>query len=147
MRDSGKTLTASEVGKQWFDRVWAERDRSAIFEFLSPNAKGFLEGGQRTEGPEPFAAFHDAMLAAFPDPQFRSLSQVAQGDEVFVHWEFSGTHEGDGLEMPATGEKITFSGMTRFIVREGKIIEGWDCWNHGGVMTALGAADEVIRAM
>ena len=147
MDDSRKQRTAEDVGREWFRRVWEERDRSAIFDYLGPDSKGHLEGGFETVGPEPFAEFHDKMLATFPDPKFTQLSLVAQGDEVFVHWQFSGRHEGGGLGMAATREEICFKGITRFRVEDGIIAEGWDCWNHGGVMARMGAPEEVVRAM
>ena len=146
MDKSKEVLSAGEIGKAWFERVWGERDRSAIYDFIPPDGVAYLEGGQKLVGPEPFAQFHDAMLSAFPDPQFRSLAVVAEGDQVCVHWEFTGSHRGDGLGMPASGEDIRFTGMTRLTVKDGQIVEGWDCWNHGAVMARMGAPDEVVRA-
>ena len=140
------TRTAGQIGREWFEKVWGENDRSAIYDFLSPDAKGHLEGGQTTIGPEPFAEFHQVMDATFKDRRLGILAVVEQGDQVCVHWEFTGTHSGDGLGMPPTSQEIKFTGMTRFVVEDDLIVEGWDCWNYGGTMARMGAADEVIRA-
>ena len=147
MQEEQKAPGAAEIGQLWFERVWGERDRSAIFDYIAPEGVAHLEGGRELTGPDAFAEFHDGMLSAFPGAQMELLGIVSQDDEVCVHWKFIGTHEGDGLGIPATGEPISFTGITRLVVKDGVIVEGWDTWNHGGVMARLGAPDEAIRSM
>ena len=145
MEHSTEAKTPGEVGREWFERVWGERNRSAIFDLMTDDAVGHLEGGAKTVGPESFAEFHDQLTATIPDSSLKIHGIIEQADQVCVHWEFNGTHTGEGMGLRATGEAISFCGMTWFIVCEGKIVEGWDRWNHGGVMAKLGAGDEVVR--
>jgi hypothetical protein len=44
---------------------------------------------------------------------------------------------GDGLSVPATGKPVRFRGITWMRFRGGKIAEGWDAWNAGGLMQQL----------
>ena len=37
----------------------------------------------------------------------------------------------------ATGKPVQMRGMTWLRVREGKIVESWDCWNLGALMQYL----------
>ena len=145
MDESIAARTPGEVGREWFEKVWGERNRSAIFGLLAADGVGHLEGGMETVGPEAFAQFHDQLTSAFPDSRLKIHRIVEQDNQVCVHWEFMGTHSGEGFGLAATGEEISFCGMTWFIVRGGMIVEGWDGWNHGGLMARLGAPDEVIR--
>jgi predicted ester cyclase len=62
---------------------------------------------------------------------------AAEGDEVAVRWAFTGTHQGDGLGFPATGRRVSCRGVTWIRFSGGKMVEGWDCWNQGGLIHSL----------
>src|SRR5262249_51971218 len=80
---------------------------------------------------------HAVFLSAFPDLQITVEGTVAEGDEVVVRWSVQATHVGDGLGLPATGRAVSFRGMTWIRYRNGKMIEGWDCWNQAGLIQSL----------
>jgi predicted ester cyclase len=61
-----------------------------------------------------------------------------------VHWACEGTHEGNGLGFPATGRKVSFRGMTWIRFSGDKMVEGWDCWNQGGLIESLRAPQEIV---
>jgi predicted ester cyclase len=48
-----------------------------------------------------------AMRAAFPDIVFSVQEQITEGDKVASRFEWSGTHKGDFLGVPATGGLCT----------------------------------------
>ncbi len=73
----------------------------------------------------------------FPDLHIEIEATLSQADQVVVRWTATATHTGDGLGMPATGEAITFQGMTWIRVRDGKMIEGWQRSNIPEVMRSL----------
>lgn len=117
------------IGVRWFQEVWQKRNAEAITNLLAPDAKGHLEGGQEIEGPAEFIKFHRELLAAMPDLNLEILRVLSDDTNVCVHWDVKGTHQGDGFGLKPTGKDIPFSGMSWFIVKDGRIIEGWDCWN------------------
>jgi predicted ester cyclase len=49
----------------------------------------------------------------------------------------SATHRGDGLSVPATGKPVRFRDITWMRFEGGKIAEGWDAWNAGGLVQQL----------
>ena len=49
----------------------------------------------------------------------------------------SATHKGDFFGITATNKRVTFSGMSFVTVRDGKITEGWDCWDYGALTATL----------
>lgn len=128
-----------QVVTQWFQRVWTERDESAIAQLMAPDARGELEGGQQITGPDQFREFHRTLLRVFPDIQVKVLDIVEEGEKAYVRWEARGTHRGDGMGVSATGRPHSFRGITWMVVRNGRIVDGGDSWNQGGLLTRMAA--------
>ena len=63
--------------------------------------------------------------AAFPDLVFEPVALVEEGDEVWVMVTISGTHQGEFLGVPATGNKVETTAVDRIRVRDGKVVEHW----------------------
>jgi predicted ester cyclase len=131
------TPIAKELATQWFQRVWQQGSREAIFDLMSPTATGVAEGGLKIQGPEEFARLHDQFFAAFPDLTLEILHSVGDDKEASVHWKVCGTQQGAFGPVPATREPVCFTGMTYLVVDNGRIVEGWDCWDQGSVIGAL----------
>jgi steroid delta-isomerase-like uncharacterized protein len=77
------------------------------------------------------------LVQAIPDLHFTLEDVLARGDEAVVRWLATGTHAGDGLGVPPSGRPVRLRGMTWLVFRDGKISEGWDCWDLGGLMKSL----------
>ena len=77
------------------------------------------------------------MVAAFPDLRVTVEEVICQGSAVAVRWIVTATHEGAGLELQPSGKEVRVRGMTCVHIRDGQIVEGWDCWNLGGLMQQL----------
>lgn len=130
-------MSPKEIAVQWFNEVWNNRNTAIIPELISPDARGHLEGGHEIVGPDQFIAFQSALLAAIPDVKVTVLNALSDGDDSCVLWQASGTHTGQGLGLAPSGKPVDFRGVTWFHVENGKIVEGWDCWNLGGLMNFL----------
>lgn len=130
-------ISPAAIGKRWFQEVWQQHNSVAIMALTSPDVKGHLEGGQEIEGPAEFIIFHQQLLAALPDLQLEVLHLLGDEQQVWVHWKATGTHTGQGLGTKATRRPLTFSGMSLFRVVNGRIVEGWDCWNQAQLLTQM----------
>ena len=130
-------ISPRAIGVRWFEEVWNARNTGAIREMMSPMAKAHLEGGMDICGPEAFMDFFQAFLLALPDLRLDLLKTVSDGEDVFVHWKARGTHAGAAFGFEPSGRGIEFSGITRMRVVDGRIIEGWDCWNQEGLFAVL----------
>lgn len=127
------------VARRWFEEVWNLRRTETIDELLTPDSVCHAEGGEM-RGPEAFkAASHTPFLAAMPDLHIEVEATVAEGDQVAVRWLATGTHTGDGFGLPPTGQPVQIRGVTWIRFENGKMMEGWDCWNVTGMMRTLGA--------
>ena len=75
---------------------------------------------------------------AFPDHTITVDDIIAQGDRVVTRWTVHGTHRGELMGIPPTGNEIQVSGITINRVRDGQIVEQWQCENMLGLMQQLG---------
>src|SRR3569833_3841363 len=59
------------------------------------------------------------MRSAFPDLDFAVQEQIAEGDKVASRFEWTGTHKGEFLGVPATGRQVRVWGMVIDRLEEG----------------------------
>ena len=65
---------------------------------------------------------------------------IGEGDKVLNRWRLEATHSGEFRGIPATGKRITVTGMGLFRFNEdGKVVESWDSMDQLGMMRLLGA--------
>ncbi len=138
------TRTPAEVGRLWFENVWDRRELHLIHELLAVDAVGHLEGGQDIVGPDAFVAFQKEFFQAIPDIRLQVVNLLADHDDVCIHWQAHGTHQGSGFGLEATGSPVAFRGVTWFRVQDGQIAEGWDFWNMDGLVKVM--AGETVLA-
>jgi predicted ester cyclase len=70
-------------------------------------------------GPEEIARYFEDAFAAIPDFHMEILAIAQQGEDVFVHWRLTGTHQGPLLGIEPTGRKLAIDGMDHFVMRDG----------------------------
>ena len=72
---------------------------------------------------------------ATPDVRMEVVDIAAEDDLVFVHWQATGTHEGQHQvnkhvrDIEPTGEEGTVSGIALYRIEGGKFVEGWNYHN------------------
>jgi steroid delta-isomerase-like uncharacterized protein len=76
-------------------------------------------------GQEGVKRYVAAYRFAFPDARFAVEDQIAEGDRVVSRWTARGTHRGEFLGIPPTGEEVTVTGIEFDHVVGGKIAESW----------------------
>jgi steroid delta-isomerase-like uncharacterized protein len=128
----------SALARRWFEEFWNCRRVEVVEELLAPDIRGLIEGGV-INGREGFRAACLSLLEALPDLRVDVDDCIAQDDRVAVRWTAAGTHTGTALGLVATGRPVSFRGMTWLIIRDGKIVEGWDAWNQGALVQSLQA--------
>lgn len=135
-----------QTSRRWFEEVWNDRNDKAAAGMMTPEAVGHSEAGEMV-GVDEFLAFRNQFLDAFPDLTFEVESVVAEGDEAAVRWVARGTHCGDSLGVPPCNKAVQIRGISwlRF-VEDGRMIEGWDAWNMGGLMRHLAEGPDEAEA-
>jgi steroid delta-isomerase-like uncharacterized protein len=74
----------------------------------------------------------------FPDVNFKIEKLVGDGDVVASHVTGHGTHTGQFLAFPASGNEATWRSLGFFRVRDGKIVEHWGLPDMLGLLIQIG---------
>ena len=126
------SATPESVAREWFAQVWNSGSESAIHALLAPEAS--MHGlptpdGKPLVGPAAFVPYWRKLRGAFPDIRIEVARCVCEGDMVAVHCRVVGKHQGPDLGIAATHRPIEMWGMGMARVRNGKIVEAWNCFD------------------
>jgi steroid delta-isomerase-like uncharacterized protein len=78
------------------------------------------------------------MRAGFPDLHFSVEEQIAEGEKVLTRFEWTGTHRGEFLGVPATGRSVKVWGMVIDRLQGGRIRDTRIIMDSLGLMIQLG---------
>lgn len=80
-----------------------------------------------------------ALRAAFPDLAVKIDDQIAEGEKVVTRKTFSGTHRGEFMGVPASGNRVVFEVIDILTVRDEKIREHRLQYDQLSLLKQLGA--------
>jgi len=106
---------------------------------MAENLMGYMEGVDVRTRAE-FLAERGRLLGAFPDLEIVVDDCIGDGAKTVARWHVTATHTGDTLGLRATNRKVAFRGMTWLEFQDGRIVQGWDSWNLGGLLQSLSVA-------
>jgi steroid delta-isomerase-like uncharacterized protein len=122
---------------RWFEEVWNKGRAGAIDEMILPHTR--VHGlSPQPLGPDQFKQFYAGFRQAFPDITITVDGMVAEGDMVAARFSARGTHRADTLGFAATNRPAQFTGMVFVRVENGKLVEGWNCFDRLGMIEQLG---------
>lgn len=76
--------------------------------------------------------------SAFPDMRWTVEEQIAEGDKVVTRFEWTGTHRGTFLSVPATGRPVKVWGIVIDRLQNGKIKDTRIIMDTMGMMMQMG---------
>ncbi|MFC1633346.1 alpha/beta fold hydrolase [Planctomycetota bacterium] len=89
------------------------------------------------KGPEGFKQWAGAMLEPYFADSLITADLIAEGDEVAVHWTWTGTHTGEFMGIPPTGRQIAITGISIHRFANGEFVESWVSYDMLGMMQQL----------
>jgi steroid delta-isomerase-like uncharacterized protein len=75
---------------------------------------------------------------AFPDSYFTVEEMVAEGDKVATRKTFHGTHQGEFMGIPPTGQQVSIGLIDIVRIADGQVVEHWSMGDNLGMMQQLG---------
>lgn len=82
--------------------------------------------------------------AAFPLYHLHVQDLIAEDDKVTVRFRFAGTHKGEFMGMPPTGNDVETDGIIIYQLKNGKIINHWMQVDAVGLTQQLQAENAVV---
>jgi steroid delta-isomerase-like uncharacterized protein len=67
---------------------------------------------EEIRGPEGVKGFVEMYRSAYPDTDITVEEQIAEGDDVVTRWTGRGTHQGELLGVPPSGNRVEVAGIT-----------------------------------
>jgi steroid delta-isomerase-like uncharacterized protein len=86
------------------------------------------------------------LFKGFPDLTVDIDDIIAEGEKVAHRFTFRGTHRGEFLGIPATGNVVTAPGMQMNLFSGGKCIEVWSVHDSFRFLSQIGAAPKLRDA-
>jgi len=107
-----------------FIQIWGKGSLDIIDELAAPSLSvQYPVIPQVIRGTRMFRQVMEGFRSAFPDSDLSIEEEIAEDDKVVIRWSFSGTHQGNLLGIPATGKKVSWTGITIYRIVDEKVVE------------------------
>jgi steroid delta-isomerase-like uncharacterized protein len=124
--------------RQWFEQAYNFGRTELADQLFAPNAKF---NGQ-TEGPDGPKRRVAAYRIAFPDITAQIETILEEGDQVFIRWIATGTHQGNFNGIPATGKRVQTMICVEWRfqkqLQEQVVLEDWTVFDRLATLEQLG---------
>jgi steroid delta-isomerase-like uncharacterized protein len=120
-----------------FYGMWTTGDTSEIDSIIASDYAQ-VPSQQEQPGRDTFPEIIKGFRSAFPDLSATITHLLVDGDLVQVRGEWTGTHGGDLMGMPATGKQVSFTAFDLHRFENGLIAQTWHLEDFSAIMTQLG---------
>jgi steroid delta-isomerase-like uncharacterized protein len=120
-----RNATAGELVARFYHRLWNEWDDAAVDDTLAPDITFRGSLGQRTTGRDGWRRYRDQIRRGAPDFHNEVLELISNDHQAAARLQYTGTHLGPLLGIPATGRAFTYTGAAFFTTADGVITDVW----------------------
>jgi pyrimidine-specific ribonucleoside hydrolase len=109
--------------QRYYDEIWNTGELSALEELVDESFLSYTNEYPYAGGRDELWATLGLMRTAIPDLRVEILQLIAEGNFVAARVVITGTHTGDFMNVPPTGNPIRFALTSILTVSSGKIVE------------------------
>lgn len=131
------------VVRRAYEELWNGRDVDVVDELATDDFLNHAAPPGRQRGREGLKAVVRMFESAFPDFRYEVEDVIAEGEKVAVRDIFEGTHRGDFMGIPATGNRVTMEAIHIFRFEGGRMAEHWVARDDLGMMRQLGVIPQI----
>jgi steroid delta-isomerase-like uncharacterized protein len=133
-----------DAARRIIDDVWNDGDLAAVDDLFADEYVMRNPGlPEEIRGPDGFRGVVRQFRSAFPDIDWTIEHLLDDDDMVHLHYTVRGTHEGELMGIPPTGESVEFTGMTLLRFEDGKAVDDWGVYDALGLMQQLGVGPDL----
>jgi steroid delta-isomerase-like uncharacterized protein len=111
--------------RSFFEEVWNKGNVAAVDEYVADDYVDHSISSGLSPGTEGLKQATTTYHTAFPDVKATIEEIFAKGEMVTFRWSIRGTHLGDWLGIPPTGNHVTATGITIYRIAGKKVVENW----------------------
>lgn len=126
------------IVRRYVEEAINQRNMEVLDEIFAPEFVDHTAAPGQAPGVEGLKQFFAMMEAGFPDFHTTVEDVIAEGDKVAIRFTFHGTHQGEFMDIPPTGRRVTMPGIDILRVMNGRIVELWGQEDLLGMMQQLG---------
>jgi steroid delta-isomerase-like uncharacterized protein len=127
-----------EVGRRFVEEVINKQNLAAADELVAENFVELDPLPGQAQGREGLKQILAMLFAAFPDLHWTVEEDAAEGEKLWSRFTWRGTHRGDFLGVPATGNQVEVNGVVIDRIVEGKMVDSRILMNELSLMQQLG---------
>ena len=129
------------IVRRWFEEVWNQRRLQTIDELLAPDAVAYDLGGPgaTTRGVAAFRKAAEYLYSVFGEMHFVLEDIFGVEDRVAVRLTLTVKHTGKLGDLEPTGSTVNVPVMCMCRLKDGKLIEGYNCWDVAACLRAANA--------
>lgn len=128
-----------DVIRRAYEELWNERNVGVVGELVAEDFLNHAAPPGKQRGRQGLKDVVRMFEGAFPDFRYEVEDVISEGDKVAVRDVFRGTHQGDFMGVPATGNRVNMEAIHIYRLSEGKLAEHWVARDDLGMMRQLGA--------
>lgn len=132
--------TNRQLVETFYNVVWNTWSETTMRQILAADIDFRGSIGLHVTGQDEFVGYMRTIRAAFPDFHNRIEEVIATDDRAVARLTYSGTHQGELLGRPATGQRIEYAGVAIFTMDSGRISKVWVLGDLWGLMGQIDPA-------
>lgn len=113
--------------------------RHRYLEIHDPSVAAYGLGSEEAVDLEGVKAFYETLWGAFPDVTATIEELVGEDETVAFRVTVRGTHRGEFMGVPASGNEIMIGVQNMYRFRDGRVVERWTNPDMLGLMVQIGA--------
>jgi steroid delta-isomerase-like uncharacterized protein len=133
-----RTESNAAVVRNFVEQVITQGDIDSASQFVSEDVVEQVPFPGQGPGLKGLQDVLRGMRSGFPDLNFAIKEQISEGDKVASRFEWTGTHRGEFLGMPATGRPVRVWGIVIDRLENGRIKDTRIIMDSLGLMMQLG---------
>src|SRR5262245_121053 len=120
-------MTPDAVVRSWFKEIWNEGREEAIDRLAGD--KFIAHGAPTLPSTADFKDLYRQFRKALSDIEITVDRTITQGEYCAGYCRVKGHHTGHGLGGAPSNRTVEFDGLVMALVRDGRIVEAWNCFD------------------
>jgi steroid delta-isomerase-like uncharacterized protein len=134
MSEQNKTLARRVV-----EEAWNKGNLDVVDDIFAPDYREHNPRPGQEPGIEGYKVGVSMMRAAFPDLFLDVQDVIAEGDQVALRYTLRGTHNGELMGVPASGQHVSSDGMVFARFQDKRVAERWGVQDMLALLQQIGA--------